>query len=928
MKDTDHSKFTSKTPHFFKVLLEEAIRNGKLGIPRKFVRKYGNQLPSTIQLEVPSGAIWQVELTKCDKGMWLQKGWQEFAEHYSLELGYFVVFRYEGNGRFHVLIFDKSASEIEYPCTNTEEDDDEMPVGHCDDISVSRKSKEKSNLPCPRPQKKIRTDSPNRAGADLEAEILSSRFGADDPKRTNLGKLKEVEKSHCSTGQLDDKKGVEGITATRSVKTEVLSCVQRLTDAEKAHAVQRTSAFKCTGNPVFMVVMQPSFVSNRYRMIIPLNFARKFLTTQNGNLTLCDSTGKTWPAKYSRSGNTSSIYVGWRAFAEDNNLALGDICVFELIKHPEILLKVVIYPVVKNASKARRPPADRSIASRVKISRFVSDAEPNCRQSRCPGSFRECKDPKIEENEDIEVLDDFLLNQKTKKKSRAKSNLPCPRSLKKRRTNSPDQPGTDLEVEIISSRFSADNPRSGRIKQGNLKIIEKSHCSMGQVDVPSPATKGVGGITATTSVKTEVLSCTQKLAGAEKAQAVQRVSAFKCTGNPVFMVVMQPSYVSNRYRMSIPLNFARKFLTMKNGDLTLCDSSGKTWPAKYIVRPKIKKANAYMYGGWRAFAEANNLVVGDMCVFELIKHPEILLKVVIYPVVENASKAYKPLADGSVASRVKMRSWVSDTEPTCSQSRCPTSFRECKDSKIEENEKIEVLDDFLLNQKTEKKSKEKSNLPCTRSLRERRTNSTNQPGPDLEVEIISSRFGADDPKSGRIKLGNLKKVEKSPCSTGQLDATKGVRGITALRSVKTEVLSCVQKLTDNEKAQAIQRSSAFKCTGNPVFMVVMQPSSVSHAYTMGIPLNFARKFLTEKNGNLTLCDSTGKTWPARYHLSSGNERPKPYMHGGWRAFAEDNNLVVGDLCVFELIRHPEILLKVVIYPVVKNASKACRSPGE
>ncbi|KAM7506962.1 hypothetical protein LguiA_017415 [Lonicera macranthoides] len=47
--------------------------------------------------------------------VWLQEGWKEFSNHYSIGLWQFLVFRYEGNSHFHVLIFDMSASEIEYP---------------------------------------------------------------------------------------------------------------------------------------------------------------------------------------------------------------------------------------------------------------------------------------------------------------------------------------------------------------------------------------------------------------------------------------------------------------------------------------------------------------------------------------------------------------------------------------------------------------------------------------------------------------------------------------------------------------------------------------------------------------------------------------------------------------------------------------------
>ena len=42
-------------------------------------------------------------------------GWQNFVEYHSICYGYFLVFRYEENSSFHVLIFDKTATEIQYP---------------------------------------------------------------------------------------------------------------------------------------------------------------------------------------------------------------------------------------------------------------------------------------------------------------------------------------------------------------------------------------------------------------------------------------------------------------------------------------------------------------------------------------------------------------------------------------------------------------------------------------------------------------------------------------------------------------------------------------------------------------------------------------------------------------------------------------------
>ncbi|OMP02455.1 hypothetical protein COLO4_11082 [Corchorus olitorius] len=116
------SMFTNKTPHFFKIILQKTLRDGKLEIPKMFIRKYGNGMSSPALLKVPSGDVWKVELRKRDGKVWLKNGWPEFSNHYSLDQGYFLVFRYQGNCNFHVIIMDKTATEIDYPYTNNYHD--------------------------------------------------------------------------------------------------------------------------------------------------------------------------------------------------------------------------------------------------------------------------------------------------------------------------------------------------------------------------------------------------------------------------------------------------------------------------------------------------------------------------------------------------------------------------------------------------------------------------------------------------------------------------------------------------------------------------------------------------------------------------------------------------------------------------------------
>ncbi|TYH78883.1 hypothetical protein ES332_D03G020400v1 [Gossypium tomentosum] len=106
----DHLKFISNSPHFFKIILQDTIQNGKL-----FVKNQGNSMSSPAMLSVPSGEVWKVELTKCNGKIWFENGWLEFSNHYSLDFGHLLVFRYDGNSNFHVVIFDRTATEILYP---------------------------------------------------------------------------------------------------------------------------------------------------------------------------------------------------------------------------------------------------------------------------------------------------------------------------------------------------------------------------------------------------------------------------------------------------------------------------------------------------------------------------------------------------------------------------------------------------------------------------------------------------------------------------------------------------------------------------------------------------------------------------------------------------------------------------------------------
>ncbi|KDP44968.1 hypothetical protein JCGZ_01468 [Jatropha curcas] len=302
-KDNQNLLFKTHKPHFFKVVLDNALRDRKLEIPKEFVRKYGNDLPSSVVLNVPTGAKWKVELFKCDGEIWFRNGWQEFAEYYSLAHSYFIVFEYDqhSNCHFNVLILDKSATEIDYP-VNYNGDDEE--------INNLEKAENGS------PHKKTKIEKP------------TTKF---EPKRGDAEKPRKRKK----------------------FKKAVLKA-QKLAHDEKEVLLQKARMVFYSKNPFFMVAMQSSYVHKGERLHISSSFAKRHLNEKHGDGTLKVMDGRTWSIRYhvetSRGRPRVLVYSGWNKFSRENHLEVGDVCVFELTNPAATTMNVTILRYSKNAN--------------------------------------------------------------------------------------------------------------------------------------------------------------------------------------------------------------------------------------------------------------------------------------------------------------------------------------------------------------------------------------------------------------------------------------------------------------------------------------------------------------------------------------------------------------------------------------------------
>ncbi|KAL5557175.1 hypothetical protein UlMin_039411, partial [Ulmus minor] len=144
-------------------------------------------------------------------------------------------------------------------------------------------------------------------------------------------------------------------------KSEVRKRVRPLTAKEKVIAFQIASDFK-SEKPFFMVAVQPSFLKVSHGLRIPYKFANAYINKNEAELLLWVSNGRSWCVRYKTreryfgSGSTvAELCRGWKKFAQDNKLEVGDVCIFELIKGHELSLRVSISRAGCDAHKMLSP---------------------------------------------------------------------------------------------------------------------------------------------------------------------------------------------------------------------------------------------------------------------------------------------------------------------------------------------------------------------------------------------------------------------------------------------------------------------------------------------------------------------------------------------------------------------------------------------
>ncbi|CAN6310163.1 unnamed protein product [Urochloa humidicola] len=299
--------------YFFKVMMGDFTE--RLVIPDKFVQHFRGRIGKTVKIESCTGCTFDVEVTKSLGKVVLQTGWKAFVCAHGLKLGDFLVFRYNRTSQLKVLIFDLSCCEKVPPCLVTRcpirgrgKGAEQIEISSCDD------------LPMKSPESK------RKAWKQMEGSMNVNSSSTSPSNSSGDSVSPEDQKSHSVSGCI------------LPLRTH-LTYVQKKKLKEKVQAI-------CSKTPFYGCVMKKSNIDGKPQtMDISRQYAGAYLTFEDQTL-LLKHRGRSWEVwcrmQKRKAGGAKRLSKGWKQFARDNKLQVGDLCLFELLENREYTINVHI----------------------------------------------------------------------------------------------------------------------------------------------------------------------------------------------------------------------------------------------------------------------------------------------------------------------------------------------------------------------------------------------------------------------------------------------------------------------------------------------------------------------------------------------------------------------------------------------------------
>ncbi|TKY69300.1 B3 domain-containing transcription factor VRN1 [Spatholobus suberectus] len=617
--------------HFFKIILTTSLAHGKLKLPRNFIRKYGNGMSNPVFLKPPDGSEWKIYWTKHDGEIWFQKGWKEFATYHSLDHGHLLFFRYEGTSHFDVHIFDNSAVEVDYPSHGTHDGKDTLVQISDDSVEIldeqcsCQKTRAKSRVSSPQPRKKMK----NSITTNVERSPNGVNFHQHDQTRSTSS-----QEAKFMRQTLDEDEG-KGIFNTEFSKVEQSTSI----------ALNKVTTFK-SKHPSFLLVMKPSFINGDY-LEIPPQFSEQYLKKAHAVVLLEVIDGRSWPVICSAPRFTG----GWQKFASENNLNVGDVCVFELIqKIQSLAFKVSIFRGAEEPSSL--------------ISQDLSKCSIVYPSTNWRGGSSSQISSRLESHFESKILPTRAIEEASKFTSENPFFM-FALKLHKNITRYPHVPSNFVRKYFVnmnqnvmliqfrkklwpvkfvfneynaSGKLSAGWPlfsRENKLQPGDVCIFELVNREDAALDVhvfrghsKHPSTNWTSETSTRTSTQRSSLLESYYKSKILTTRALEEASKFT-SQNPFFTVTLTLNLQANIARCPrVPSNFVSKYFVNMNRDVMMIQFRKKLWPVTFLFNECDNSGT--LSAGWSSFARENKLQPGDVCIFELVNREDATLDLHVF----------------------------------------------------------------------------------------------------------------------------------------------------------------------------------------------------------------------------------------------------------------------------------------------------------
>ncbi|KAF5190974.1 B3 domain-containing protein [Thalictrum thalictroides] len=605
----------------------------KREIPKKFTRIFGKELSDIAVLKVPgSSKEWNVDVRKDEDCIWFQNGWHEFVIYHNISVWHLLVFRYDQNSSFGVVIFDMRASEIVYQCETTDLEEPCIETG-------------------------FQTSSENENS--VEDSIVESDYTKQETEARQFSSLQEEQSAKLA------------FEPWRPVSFE-----------EKERVIAAANEF--TSKKLFCsVTMRPSYVHEPFILSLPIAFS-KHLKNGDYEVTLRGSDRQMWQVR-GTGQHQFKLRKGWKEFALDNCLEEDDRCIFEIVNKKHKRLRVSIIRVLEDPKQRKRIPA-HSRSPSCNPSRLVGNKGT---ENEYTGKKRTLTDSNQKNKMEMRNEEVHFINEKTDEVDLSNREPILSSALKfTSRTideenwslnnygkesdacsyhrKRPWECADDIETyymneegcEVFGSIFRniAYGGSSGFCSQNNseptmltppsftlfrpiddnLRQMENTCPLDSSSSVLHQSIQPNGRKTKKSKTNEDDSHCRKQererrkfqvlikqrpkalsvyrrrlVASQENERAIIEITGFT-SKNPFCVVTMRPSYVHGSFTLNIPNNFAKKYLKDYFHGVTLHVPNRGAWPARFIV------GGCKLCKGWKAFVVDNKLKEDDACIFELV----------------------------------------------------------------------------------------------------------------------------------------------------------------------------------------------------------------------------------------------------------------------------------------------------------------------